>query len=39
MANRLGLTLNRDEERRVIVTLESDLDEGPEDDLEAYRGA
>src|SRR5712664_136125 len=37
VANRLGLTLNVGEEGRVVISLQPHFDEGPEDDLEAYR--
>jgi hypothetical protein len=37
MVNRLGLALNGDEDRWVVIPLQPHLDEGPEDDLEAHR--
>jgi hypothetical protein len=36
-ANRLGLVLNVREEDRAILLLQPHLDEGPEDNLVAYR--
>ena len=37
VANRLGLALNVGEQGRVAIALQPVLDEGPEDDLKAYR--
>src|SRR5882672_514497 len=37
VANRPGLTLNVGQEGRVVISLQPHFDEGPEDDLEAYR--
>src|SRR6267143_7106390 len=37
VSNRLGLTLNVGEEGRVVISLQSHFDEGPDVDLEAHR--